>query len=127
MYNSRISRIENAKFSWHCFCINTNVQGNFQICIGVSLTPYKTVNTATVIQGTEIPSHNQGFHLLNGIYNMSILYDGYFGILKHWICLPSIKFLTWFQVGKIIFCQLFTWVCFDRYLPVYRFPLGTFT
>ena len=39
------------------------------------------MNTATVIQGTEIPSHNQGFHLLNGIYNMSILYDGYFKTL----------------------------------------------
>ena len=102
----------------------TGKLSNLHWCIFNSI---KTVNTAKVIQGTEIQSHNQGFHLLNGIYNMSILYDGYFGILKHWICLPSIKFLTWFQVGKIIFCQLFTWVCFDRYLPVYRFPLGTFT
>ena len=56
----------------------TGKLSNLHWCIFNSI---KTVNTAKVIQGTEIQSHNQGFHLLNGIYNMSILYDGYFKTL----------------------------------------------
>ena len=56
----------------------TGKLSNLHWCIFNSI---KTVNTAKVIQGTEIQSHNQGFHLLNGIYNTSILYDGYFKTL----------------------------------------------
>ena len=36
--NSRILRIKNAKFSGHCFYMNTKIQGDFQICISVPLT-----------------------------------------------------------------------------------------
>ena len=36
-YNSRILRIKNAKFSGYCFYINTNMLGDFQICIRVPL------------------------------------------------------------------------------------------
>ena len=35
--NSRILRIKNAKFSGHCFYMNTNIQTNFQICISLPL------------------------------------------------------------------------------------------
>ena len=35
--NSRILRIKNAKLSGYCFCMNTNMQGDFQICISVPL------------------------------------------------------------------------------------------
>ena len=35
--NSRILRIKNAKFSGYCFDINTNIYGDFQICISVPL------------------------------------------------------------------------------------------
>ena len=34
----RILRIKNAKFSGYYFYMNTNIKGNFQICISVSLT-----------------------------------------------------------------------------------------
>ena len=36
-HNLRILRITNAKFSEHCFYINTNIYGDFQICISVHL------------------------------------------------------------------------------------------
>ena len=35
--NSRILTIKNAKFSGYCFYINTNLLGDFQICISVPL------------------------------------------------------------------------------------------
>ena len=35
--NSRILRIKNAKFSGYCFYMNTNIQGDFQICIRLPL------------------------------------------------------------------------------------------
>ena len=35
--NWRILRSENAKFSGYCFYMNTNIQGDFQICISVPL------------------------------------------------------------------------------------------
>ena len=35
--NSRILRIKNAKFSVYCYYINTNILGDFQICISVPL------------------------------------------------------------------------------------------
>ena len=35
--NSRILRIKNAKFSGYCFYMNTNIYGDFQICISVPL------------------------------------------------------------------------------------------
>ena len=35
--NSIIIRIKNAKFSDYCFYMNTNIYGNFQICISVPL------------------------------------------------------------------------------------------
>ena len=35
--NSRIIRIKNAKFSRYCFHMNTNIYGDFQICISVNL------------------------------------------------------------------------------------------
>ena len=35
--NSRIFRIKNAKFSWYCFYMNTNILEDFQICISVPL------------------------------------------------------------------------------------------
>ena len=34
--NSRILRIKNAKFSGHCFYMNTNMKEDFQICISVT-------------------------------------------------------------------------------------------
>ena len=37
--NSRIDRIKNAKFSEYFLCINTNIQGDFQLCISVPLKP----------------------------------------------------------------------------------------
>ena len=39
--NSRILRIKNAKFSEYCFYMNTNIQGDFQICISL---PLKVIN-----------------------------------------------------------------------------------
>ena len=36
--NSRIFRINNAKFEGYCFNMNTNIYGDFQICISVPLT-----------------------------------------------------------------------------------------
>ena len=35
--NSRILQIKNAKFLGYCFHVNTNIQGDFQICISVPL------------------------------------------------------------------------------------------
>ena len=35
--NSRILRIKNAKFSGYCFYMNTNIWGDFQICVSVTL------------------------------------------------------------------------------------------
>ena len=37
VYNSRILKNKNAKFSGYYFCMNTNIKGNFQICISVPL------------------------------------------------------------------------------------------
>ena len=37
VYNSRIPRINNAKFSGYYFYVNTNISGDFQICISVPL------------------------------------------------------------------------------------------
>ena len=36
--NSRILKIRNAKFLGHCFYMNTNIQGDFQIRISLPLT-----------------------------------------------------------------------------------------
>ena len=36
--NSRIFRIKNANSSGYCFCMSTNILGDFQICISVPLT-----------------------------------------------------------------------------------------
>lgn len=33
--NSRVSRINNAKFSGYCFYTNPSIEGNFQICFSV--------------------------------------------------------------------------------------------
>ena len=38
--NSRILTIKIAKFSGYNFYMNTNIYGNFQICISVPLRPY---------------------------------------------------------------------------------------
>ena len=35
--NSRTFNIKNAKFSGYCFHLNTNISGDFQICISVTL------------------------------------------------------------------------------------------
>ena len=35
--NSRIFRIQNAKFSWYYYSMNTNIWRDFQICISISL------------------------------------------------------------------------------------------
>ena len=35
--NSRIPKIKNAKFSGCCFYMNTNIWGDFQICVSVPL------------------------------------------------------------------------------------------
>ena len=35
--NSKILRVKNAKFSGYCFYINTNIYGDFEICISVPL------------------------------------------------------------------------------------------
>ena len=43
--NSKILRIENATFSAHYFYINTNIQGDFQICISVPLTSIEIIFT----------------------------------------------------------------------------------
>ena len=37
VYNLRIPRIKNAKFLGYFFYMNTNIYGDFQICIGVPL------------------------------------------------------------------------------------------
>ena len=37
LQNSRVRRIKNAKFSRYCFHMNTNIYGDFQICISVPL------------------------------------------------------------------------------------------
>ena len=36
--NNESYRIKNAKFSWHCFYMNINIWGDFQICISVPYT-----------------------------------------------------------------------------------------
>ena len=36
IYNSRIPRIKNAEFSGYYFYVNTNIYGDFQICISVT-------------------------------------------------------------------------------------------
>ena len=36
IYNSRIPRIKNAEFSGYYFSVNTNIYGDFQICISVT-------------------------------------------------------------------------------------------
>ena len=41
--NSKILRTKNAKFSEHYFYLNTNMYGNFQICISVPLRLVKNV------------------------------------------------------------------------------------
>ena len=38
--NFRIIRIKNAKFSEYCFYMNTNMQGDFEICISVPLSMF---------------------------------------------------------------------------------------
>ena len=35
--NSRILKIKNAKFAGYCFYLNTNIKGDFQICISIPL------------------------------------------------------------------------------------------
>ena len=35
--NSNILRIQDAKFSGYCFYMNTNIYGDFRICISVTL------------------------------------------------------------------------------------------
>ena len=47
--NSRILRIKNAKFSEYCFYMNTNIQGDFQICISVPLNFRRGNNEQTLI------------------------------------------------------------------------------
>ena len=41
--NSRTLRIENVKFSGHCFYININIYRDFQICISVLLSKLEQV------------------------------------------------------------------------------------
>ena len=41
--NLRILRIKNANFLGYCFCKNTNIQGDFQICISVLLNAYQKI------------------------------------------------------------------------------------
>ena len=40
--NSRTLRIKNAQFSGYYFYINTNIKGDFKICISVPLTTITT-------------------------------------------------------------------------------------
>ena len=42
--NSRIFRIKNTKYSGHCFYMNTNIHGDFQICVSVPLKYLMTIN-----------------------------------------------------------------------------------
>ena len=41
--NSRIFRIKNRKFSENCFYMNTNIKGDFHICISVPLIDHVTM------------------------------------------------------------------------------------
>ena len=50
--NWRILRSENAKFSWYCFYMNTNIQGDLQICISVPL------STVHISQNDQNKIHN---------------------------------------------------------------------
>ena len=51
--NSRILRIKNAKFSGCYFYMNTNIYGDFQICISVPLTNSKS----NLVQPEQIRKH----------------------------------------------------------------------
>ena len=42
--NTRIPRTKNAKLSEHYFYLNTNIYGDFQICISVPLNMQNDVN-----------------------------------------------------------------------------------
>ena len=48
--NSRITRIKNAKFSEYFLCINTNIQGDFQLCISVPLKPSQNSLNNTCVE-----------------------------------------------------------------------------
>ena len=58
VYNSRILKNKNAKFSGYYFCMNKNIKGHFQICISVPL--MQTLNVNDFYQ-VRVNSWNLGF------------------------------------------------------------------
>ena len=56
--NWRILRIQNAKFSGHCFYMNTNIWRDFQICISVPLHYFKVIDKTCIciFRVTHFPS-----------------------------------------------------------------------
>ena len=53
--NSIILRTKNAKFSEYYFHLNTNIYGDFQICISVPLKPHVVVFVFTVFSFHSFP------------------------------------------------------------------------
>ena len=66
--NSRILRIKKAKFSGYCFCMNTNIKGDFQICIGVPL------NTQMLARGMFFIKGYLQMCLYSNVYDMISLF-----------------------------------------------------
>ena len=63
--NSRILRIENAKFLGYYFYINTNVQGDFQSCVSVLLIPVHDVTNKSLSLDL--------IYIVNGVCDQSLV------------------------------------------------------
>ena len=78
--NSRIPRIKNAKFSEYYFYLNTNIYGDFQICISVPLRAIYNTQTKTYRDlhhiNCKIDIHTQNIQTLMTEIYKCLNYDG---------------------------------------------------
>ena len=76
--NVRIVRIKKAKFLGYCFYMNTNIQGDFQICISVPSTDTKSFVALCKQNMCQVYSEaaNQVFSLRKGVLKICIKFTG---------------------------------------------------
>ena len=66
--NCRILRIKNAKFLEYYFYMNTNIQGDFQICISIPFSQMRKFERFWILQ-------NQAFIFIKIIKDMKIVFS----------------------------------------------------
>ena len=83
--NSRILRIKNAKFSGCCFYINTNLLGDFQICISVPLICQRKVHKSEGTHRRDVLYTFQFLFLLLAIFRLPFCFSrSKFSLVARW-------------------------------------------